>query len=71
MLMSRLERIDGEYFLRISKHDIVQHDLREGQLLAVLVEPLDDVDTIGFEATDRPAESWKLNEQGNRYLPER
>lgn len=71
MLVSRLERLDGEYFLRISKHDIVQHDLHEGQLLAVLVEPLNALDTIGFEGTDRPAENWKLNEQDHPYEPNR
>ena len=33
MLMIRLERIDGEYVLRIPTHAVAQHDLRDGQLL--------------------------------------
>lgn len=67
MLILRLERIDGEYVLRIPKHDIATLDLRDGQLLAVSVEPIDDFNTIGVETTDRPAESWKLNEPGLKY----
>ena len=71
MLMARLERIDGEYVLRIPKHDIVHHDLHEGQLLAIVVEPLDEFGTISVEATERPQETWKLNEPGQRYEPGR
>lgn len=70
MLMARLERIDGEYILRIPKHDVVQHDLHEGQLLAVLAEPLEAFGAISVEATERPAESWKLNEAASPYEPD-
>lgn len=69
MLMARLERIDGEYVLRIPKHEVLQHDLHEGQLLAVAVERLNDFASIEVETTDRPAESWKLNEAAQRYEP--
>lgn len=69
MLMARLERIDGEYVLRIPKHEVVQHDLREGQILAVIVESLDNFGTIGVEAPEHPAEIWKLNEPRQRYEP--
>ena len=70
MLLLTLERINGDYILRIPKHDVVQHDLHEGQVLAVLFEPLDDFGTIGVETTDRCVESWKLNEPGQRYEPD-
>lgn len=67
MLMARLECIDGEYILRVSKQDVFHYDLHEGQLLAVVVAPLDTLAMIGAEESERPAESWKLNESGQRY----
>ncbi len=67
MLMARLECIDGEYILRVSKQDVFHYDLHEGQLLAVVVAPLDTLATIGAEESVWPAESWKLNESSRQY----
>ena len=71
MLLIRLERVDGEYVLRIPKSEVVQHDLHEGQILAVVIESLDELGTIGVDATKRQVESWKLNESGEPYNPSR
>jgi len=70
MLLVRLERVDGEYVLRIPRHEIVQHDLREGQLLAVIVEPLADFGGIEGNPTKRGVENWKLNEVDEHYEPD-
>lgn len=67
MLLLRLERVNDEYILRIPKAEIVQHDLHEGQILAVAVEPLDELGTIGSGVSEDREESWKLNEEGQRY----
>ena len=70
MLMARLERIDGEYILRIPRHEVVQHDLREGQLLAVALQPIDEFDIVGQTDSNRPADTWKLNENTQPYQSE-
>jgi hypothetical protein len=67
MLLLRLERINDEYILRIPKSEIVQHDLHEGQILAVVVEAFDEFGAIGAETTEHRDESWKLNESGELY----
>ncbi len=67
MLLLKLERVDGEYILRIPKDQVVNHDLREGQLLAVVVEPVSDFGTIAVDESEQTTESWKLNETGSEY----
>jgi len=67
VLLLTLERVDGEYILRLSKEQVFQHDLREGQLLAVSVEPISDFDTIAVDESERTTESWKLNEERPSY----
>lgn len=67
MLMIRLERIDGEYILRVPTHAVALHDLREGQLLSVVLEPLDEFGVVEPDESERQAESWKLNETNQRY----
>ena len=67
MLLAKLERQNGEYVLRIPKHEVVQHDLHEGQILAVIIEPLDEFASVDAEQSERRAESWKLNEAKQAY----
>jgi hypothetical protein len=67
MLLLKLERVDGEYILRIPKEQVVNHDLREGQLLAVVVEAVSDFGTIAVDESEQTTESWKLNEERPSY----
>jgi hypothetical protein len=67
MLLAQLERQDDEYVLRIPRHEVVQHDLREGQILGVVIEPLEDFGAFEVDSSERQAESWKLNEVKQQY----
>lgn len=63
MFVTRLERIDGEYLVRLPRDVVVNRDLHEGQLVSVVIEPLDDY-VSADPANDNVAEaSWKLNEE--------
>jgi hypothetical protein len=67
MLLLKLERVDGEYVLKIPKEQVLRHDLREGQLLAVAVEPVSDFETMAVDENEPVTESWKLNETRSKY----
>lgn len=67
MLIVRLERVNGEYLLRIPKDEVIEHDLHEGQLLAVVLESLQDFGTVDASLSEEPEPAWKLNESRRSY----
>ena len=70
MLIARLERIEDEYYLRVPRSTVAQLDIRDGQFVAVSIEPLDELASIDGDEAEKRVEGWKLNEPGSTYRPE-
>ncbi len=67
MFVTRLERIEGEYVVVVPHDVIVQGDLREGQVVSVMIEALDEYGKVDGEQSEPASSRWKLNEEESTY----
>ena len=67
MYVARLERIDGEYVVTVPHEVVVQGDLHEGQVVSVMIEPLDGYAKVDGEQSEPASARWKLNEEPSTY----
>jgi hypothetical protein len=67
MFITRLERIEGEYVVVVPHEVIVQGDLHAGQVVSIVIEPLDEYAKVDGEQSEPASARWKLNENGPSY----
>ena len=67
MFATRLERIEGEYVIVVPHDVVVQGDLRAGQVVSVLIEPMDEYAKVEGEKSEPASARWKLNEERPAY----
>lgn len=70
MIWQKLRKVGNSYVVTIPKEEIERQDLKEGQMLAIEVQPVE------IRPVPSPAlrlafeESWRRNEAAYRYLAE-
>lgn len=67
MFVARLQRVDGDYFVMLPYDVVVQRDLRDGQIVSVVVEPIAEYAPIDATGSDSGDASWKLNDDSVTY----
>lgn len=63
MIYQKLRKVGNSYVVTIPKEEIERQALKEGQLLAIQVQPV-----LSGEMRDLAEESWQANKEGYRYL---
>lgn len=71
MIQQKLRKVGNSYVVTIPKDEVERRGLREGQLLAIEVEPLEVVPMMSPEVLKAFEESWARNEEAYRYLADR
>jgi antitoxin component of MazEF toxin-antitoxin module len=71
MIQQQLRKAGNSYVVTIPKEEVERRGLREGQLLAIEITPLETRPVLSPELQEAIEESWKQNEAGYRYLAER
>ncbi len=71
MIQQQLRKVGNSYVVTIPKEEVERRGLREGQLLAVEIHPLEVRPVLTPELRDAFEASWAHNEAGLRYLAER
>ncbi len=71
MIQQKLRKVGNSYVVTIPKDEVQRRGLREGQLLAVDVQPLEVYPALRPELREAFEESWARSEQAYRYLAER
>lgn len=67
----RLRKVGNSFVVTIPKDEVERLNLREGQLLAIAVEPLEIIPSMGPDVRTAFEESWARNEAAFRYLADR
>lgn len=70
MIQQKLRRVGNSYVVTIPRSEIQRKGLREGQLLAVDVQPLEVYPTLRPELQEAFEASWARSEAAYRYLAE-
>ena len=68
MIQQKLRRVGNSYVVTIPKEEVERRGLREGQLLAVEVQPLEIRPMLPPDVRRAFEASWRRNEPGYRYL---
>lgn len=68
MIYQKLRKVGNSYVVTIPKEEVENRGLREGQLLAVHVQPAEIRPVLSKELREILGESWDENEDGYRYL---
>ena len=68
MIWQKLRKVGNSYVVTIPKEEVERQKLREGQLLAVEVQPAEIRPVPSPALREAFEESWKRNEAGYRYL---
>ena len=71
MIQQKLRKVGNSYVVTIPKDEVERRGLREGQLLAIEVEPVEVVPMMSPEVLRAFEESWERNEEAYRYLADR
>lgn len=69
MLLARIEKLGDDYIIRIPRDEIAQRDLRDGQVVNVMLEQFVELQRLEAEPVERPYDNWKLNEPPEHYRP--
>jgi hypothetical protein len=67
VFVTRLTRVDGEYLITVPPDVVVQHDLHDGQVISVVIEPLNEYVNVNDETPEPARTRWKLNERATPY----
>jgi antitoxin component of MazEF toxin-antitoxin module len=70
MIRQKLRKVGNSYVVTIPMAEVERQGLREGQLLAVQVQPLEIDPNLRPELRDALEASWVRNKSGYRYLAE-
>lgn len=68
MIQQKLRKVGNSYVVTIPKREVERRGLREGQLLAVQVEPLEVRPVLPPDMREAFEESWREDEAAYRYL---
>ncbi|MBI3980115.1 MAG: hypothetical protein HY331_18225 [Chloroflexi bacterium] len=68
MIQQKLRKVGNSYVVTIPKEEVERRGLREGQLLAVQIAPLEVRPALTPELREAFEASWRRNERGYRYL---
>jgi antitoxin component of MazEF toxin-antitoxin module len=68
MIQQKLRKVGNSYVVTIPKEEVRRRGLREGQLLAVEIQPLEVRPTLRPELREAFEESWARHEATYRYL---
>jgi len=71
MIQQKLRKVGNSFVVTIPKDEVERRGLREGQLLAIEVEPVEVVPMMSPEVLKAFEESWERNEEAYRYLADR
>ena len=71
MIQQRLRKVGNSFVVTIPKEEVERRGLREGQLLAVEVHPLEVRPVLSPELREAFEASWQRNEAGYRSLADR
>ncbi len=70
MIQQKLRKVGNSYVVTIPKEEVERKGLREGQLLAVDVQPLETYPALRPELREAFEASWARSEAAYRYLAE-
>ncbi len=70
MIQQKLRKVGNSYVVTIPKEEVRRRGLREGQLLAVEIQPLEVRPILPHEVREAFEESWRQDEAAYRYLGE-
>ncbi len=70
MIHQKLRKVGNSYVVTIPKEEVERRGLREGQLLAVEVQPLEVRPVPSPDLREAFEESWRRNEAAYRHLAE-
>jgi antitoxin component of MazEF toxin-antitoxin module len=70
LIQQKLRKVGNSYVVTIPKDEVQRRGLREGQLLAVEVQPLDVQPRLSPELRAAFEASWAEHEAAYRYLGE-
>lgn len=68
MIQQKLRKVGNSYVVTIPKEEVDRRGLKEGQLLAVDIQPLEVRPTLSPDLREAFEESWRRNEKAYRYL---
>jgi antitoxin component of MazEF toxin-antitoxin module len=70
MIWQKLRKVGNSYVVTIPKEEVERQNLREGQLLAIEVQPVEIRPVLSPDLRKAFEESWQRNEPGYRHLAE-
>jgi antitoxin component of MazEF toxin-antitoxin module len=70
VIQQKLRKVGNSYVVTIPKDEVLRRGLKEGQLLAVEVQPLDVQPRLRPELREAFEASWAEHEAAYRYLGE-
>ncbi|MBI2321013.1 MAG: AbrB/MazE/SpoVT family DNA-binding domain-containing protein [Chloroflexi bacterium] len=71
MIQQKLRRVGNSYVVTIPREEVERLGLKEGELLAVEVRPLEVRPVLAPEVAAAFEASWRRNEHGYCYLADR
>jgi putative addiction module antidote len=70
MIWQKLRKVGNSYVVTIPKEEIERQNLKEGQMLAIEVQPVEIRPVPSPALRQAFEESWRRNEAAYRYLAE-
>ena len=70
MIWQKLRKVGNDYVVIIPKEEVERLQLREGQLLAIEIQPAEIRPALSPALCQAFEQSWKRNEAAHRYLAE-
>jgi putative addiction module antidote len=70
MISQKLRKVGNSYVVTIPREEVERQGLKEGQLLAIDITPLELKPVVSTELREAFEASWQRNEQAYRYLGE-
>jgi len=71
MIHQKLRKVGNSFVVTVPRDEVERLNLREGQLLAITVEPLETVLVMHTDVRQAFDECWTRNEAAFRYLADR
>jgi antitoxin component of MazEF toxin-antitoxin module len=68
MIQQKLRKVGNSYVVTIPRDEVERRHLREGQLLAVEIQPLEVRPTLAEDLRAALEETWQQDEPAYRYL---
>lgn len=68
MIQQKIRKVGNSYVVTIPKAEVMRRNLREGQLVAVEIQPLEVRPTLAPDLRKALEETWEQDEPALRYL---